>query len=213
MRKFYAATSACLALWFGGWAQRPITPTQDYLQYQFAPVSGDPYLFAGWVRGKVESRNPFFANDSLWFNYDLVSQRLVATVDHVTAYIADGREFQSVTFYPSNTTVRIEHVTAINDKDLFFELVKSDHGYSLYKHVRDAIRGKRYVEWNVYYILFPTPDGNIVKLNVLDKRLIQRAFALSPDSKKVADYFAQRKDDYPNEYFLRKLLEYLNDPS
>lgn len=211
MRKFYAGTSACLALWFGGWAQRPITPTQDYLQYQFAPVSGDPYLFEGWVRGKVESHNPFFANDSLWFNYDLASQKLIATMDHVKAYIADSREFQSVTFFLSNTTVTIEHVPKINDKDLFFDLVKSDHGYSLYKHVRDAIRGKRYVEWDAYYIVFPTLDGNIVKLNVLDKRLIQRAFALSPDKNKVDDYFSRHKDDYPNEYFLRELLEYLNE--
>lgn len=211
MRKFFALTAVGLALWFSGWAQRPIIPTQDYLQYQFAPISGDPYLFEGWVRAKVESRNPFFANDSLWFNFDLTSQKLVATADHVTAYIADGREFQSVTFYLSNTTVTIEHVPAINDKDLFFDLVESDHRYSLYKHVRDAIRGKRYVEWDTYYILFPKPDGNIVKLHVLDKRLIQRAFALSPDKNKVADYFAQRKDDTPNEYFLRKLLEYLNE--
>ena len=210
MRKFYAVTFTCLALWFGGWAQRPITPSQDYLQYQFAPVSGDPYLLEGWVRGKAESRNPFFANDSLWFNYDLTSQKLVATIDKIKAYIADSREFQSVTFYLSNTTLTLEHVSAINDKDLFFDLVKSDHGYSLYKHVRDQIRGKRYVEWNTYYIVFPAPDANIVKLNVLDKKLIQRAFALSPDSKKVADYFSQRKDDYPNEYFLRALVEYLN---
>ena len=211
VRKFCAMSAVGLALWFGGWAQRPITPTQDYLQGQFAPVSGDPYLFEGWVRAKVESHNPFFDNDSLWFNFNLSSQKLVATVDHVTAYIADSREFQSVTFFLSNTTVTIEHVPAINDKDLFFDLVKSDHGYSLYKHVRDAIRSKRYVEWDAYYILFPNRDANIVKLNVLDKRLIQRVFALSPDKNKVADYFAQRKDDTVNEYFLRALLEYLNE--
>ena len=210
MRKFVALTSVGLALWFGGWAQRPITPSQDYLQYQFAPIVGDPYLFEGWVRGKVESRNPFFANDSLWFNYDLSSRRLIATIDKVKAYIADSREFQSVTFYLSNTTLTLEHVPAINDKDLFFDLVRSGNGYSLYKYVRDQIRGKRYVEWNTYYIVFPAPDANIVKLNVLDKKLIQRAFALSPDSKKVADYFAQRKDDNPNESFLRGLVEYLN---
>jgi hypothetical protein len=210
MRKFYALTSACLALWFGGWAQRPIIPTQDYLQYQFVPVSGDPYLFDGWVRGKAESRNPFFANDSLWFNYDLASQKLIATVDQVKAYIADGREFQSITFYLSNTTLTLEHVPAINDKDMFFDLVKSDHQYSLYKHVRDAIRGKRYAAWYTYYLLFPTPDGSIVKWNILDKRLILRAFALSPDKKKVADYFDQRKDDTLNESFLRGLVEYLN---
>ena len=211
MRKLYALTAVGLALWFGGWAQRPITPTQDYLQGQFAPVSGDPYLFEGWVRAKVESHNPFFDNDSLWFNYDLTSQKLIATMDHVKAYIADSREFQSVTFYLSNTTLTLEHVPAINEKELFFEVVKSDRGYSLYKHVRDAIRGKRYVEWDAYYILFPTLEGNIVKLNVLDKRLIQRAFALSPDKMKVADYFAQRKDDTVNESFLRGLLEYLNE--
>ena len=211
MRKLYALTAVGLALWFGGWAQRPITPTQDYLQGQFAPVSGDPYLFEGWVRGKVESHNPFFDNDSLWFNYDLTSQKLIATMDHVKAYIADSREFQSVTFYLSNATLTLEHVPAINEKELFFEVVKSDRGYSLYKHVRDAIRDKRYVEWDAYYILFPTLEGNIVKLNVLDKRLIQRAFALSPDKMKVADYFAQRKDDTVNESFLRGLLEYLNE--
>ena len=210
MRKFYALTSACLALWSGGWAQRPIIPSQDYLQHQFAPIVGDPYLFDGWVRGKVESRNPFFANDSLWFNYDLASGKLVATVDQVKAYLADGREFQSVTFYLSNTTLTLEHVPAINDKDMFFDIAKSDHQYSLYKHVRDAIRGKRYTEWFTYYLLFPPPDGSIVKWNVLDKKLILRAFALSPDKKKVADYFDQRKDDTVNESFLRGLVEYLN---
>ena len=192
---------------------RPIIPSQDYLQHQFAPIVGDPYLFDGWVRGKVESRNPFFANDSLWFNYDLASGKLVATVNQIAAYIADSREFQSITFYLSNTTLTLEHVPAINDKDMFFDIVKSDHQYSLYKHVRDAIKGKRYVEWYTYYLLFPAPDASIVKWNVLDKRLIQRAFALSPDKKKVADYFDQRKDDNPNESFLRGLVEYLNDPS
>lgn len=211
MRKLIALTSVGLALWFGGWTQRPITPTQDYLQDQFAPVSGDPYLFAGWVRGKVVSHNPFFANDSLWFNYDLASQKLIATVDHVKAYIADSREFQSVTFYLPSTTITLQHIPAINDKDLFFDLVKSDHGYSLYKYVRDQIRGKQYAEWYTYYIVFPDPDANIVKLHVLDKRLIQRAFALSPDKGKVVDYLSQRKDDYPNESFLRGLVEYLNE--
>jgi len=211
MRKLYALTTVGLALWFGGWAQRPIIPSHDYLQRQFAPIVGDPYLFDGWVRGKVESRNPFFANDSLWFNYDLTSGKLVATVDQVKAYLADGREFQSITFYLSNTTLTLEHVSAINDKDMFFDIVKSDHQYSLYKHVRDAIRGKRYAEWYTYYLLFPGPDGSIVKWNVLDKRLILRAFALSPDKKKVADYFDQRKDDTLNESFLRGLVEYLNE--
>lgn len=131
-------------------------------------------------------------------------------IDQVKAYLADGREFQSITFYLSNTTLTLEHVPAINDKDMFFDIVKSDHQYSLYKHVRDAIRGKRYTEWFTYYLLFPPPDGSIVKWNVLDKKLIQRAFALSPDKKKVADYFDQRKDDTVNESFLRGLVEYLN---
>jgi hypothetical protein len=210
VRKLYALTALGLALWSGGWAQHPIIIDHDQLQKQFAPIVGDPYLFDGWVRGKVESRNPFFANDSLWFNYDLVSQKLVATVDQVKAYLADDREFQSITFYLSNTTLTVEHVPAINDKDMFFDVVKSDHGYSLYKHVRDAIRGKRYAAWYTYYLVFPTPDGSIVKWNVLDKRLIQRAFALSPDKKKVADYFDQHKDDTLNESFLRELVEYLN---
>jgi hypothetical protein len=154
MRKFYALTAVGLALWSGGWAQHSIAPNEDYLQKQFAPVVGNPYLFNGWVRGKVKSRNPFFANDSLWFNYNLASQKLVATVYHVTAYIADSREFQSVTFYLSNTTLTLEHVTAINDKDLFFDIIKSDHQYSLYKRVWK--RGKWYTEWFTYYLLFPT---------------------------------------------------------
>jgi hypothetical protein len=211
MRKLYALTALGLALGSGGWAQHPIIVDQDRLAKQFAPIAGDPYLFDGWVRGKVESRNPFFANDSLWFNYNLVSQKLVATVDQVKAYLADSREFQSVTFYLSNTTLTVEHVSAINDKDMFFDIVKSDHQYSLYKHVLDAIRGKRYAEWFTYYLLFPAPDGSVVKWNVLDKRLILRAFALSPDKKKVVDYFDQRKDDTINESFLRGLVEYLNE--
>jgi hypothetical protein len=211
VRKLYALTVVGLALWSGGWAQHPIITDQDHLAKLFAPIVGDPYLFDGWVRGKVESRNPFFANDSLWFNYDLASGKLVATVDQIKAYLADGREFQSITFYLSNTTLTLEHVSAINDKDMFFDLVKSDHKYSLYKHVRDAIRGRRYAEWFTYYLLFPAPDGSIVKWNVLDKRLILRTFALSPDKKKVADYFSQRKDDTLNESFMRGLVEYLNE--
>ncbi len=191
--------------------QLTIAPNEDYLQYQFAPVSGNPYLFYGWIKGKVESRNPFFANEPLLLNYNLVSGKLIARVDSVKGYLVDSREFQSVTFYLSHATVTLEHVPAINDKDLIFNIIKSDQKYSLYKYAWEEIRGKRYVEWYTYYILFSPPDINVVKLNVLDKRLIQRAFALSPDKRRVADYFLQRKDDNPNESFLRGLLEYLND--
>lgn len=188
MRKFVALIAVGLTWWFGGWAQRPIIPTQDYLQYQFAPIVGDPYLVEGWVRGKVESRNPFFANDSLWFNYDLASGRLIATIDKVKAYIADGREFQFITFYLSNTTLTLEHVPAINDKDMFFDIVKSDK-YSLYKHVRDAIRGKRYAEWYTYYLLFPPPRRQYRQMECIGQEIDPTGFCAQPGQEKSGRSF------------------------
>ncbi|HXB43116.1 MAG TPA: hypothetical protein VNV85_03630 [Puia sp.] len=177
----------------------------------FSPIKGSPLLFNDWVKGKVVSNNALFKNDSMLFNLDKVSQRLLATVDKQIEYKIDKKEFQSVTFYLGDLTCTFEHVPAINYKDLFFVIIKTDDKYSLYKYMHTEIRGRTYVEWAVYYILFPFPEVHFLRLNTVNKKVIQRAFALSKDFQKINNYYSQHSTDEPNEYFLKKMVEYLNE--
>jgi hypothetical protein len=182
---------------------QPLGPTQTW------KVSGTPLLFDGWVKAKVLSHNELFKNDSLLFNFDKGSQKLLAT-DKQFEYKINKKEFQSVTFYYGDLPLTFEHVPVINDRDLFCVLVKTDDRYSLYKYIHTIIKGGRYFDWNSYYILFPFPNVQFLRYNIIDKKLIRKAFALSPDKQKVNDYFDQYGADQADEYFLKHLVEYLN---
>jgi hypothetical protein len=175
-------------------------------------VSGSPLLFDDWVKAKVVSRSPFFENDSsLLFNFNLATQKLLATVDKKTQYKISGKEFQSVTFYKDDVVFTFEHVPVINDRDLFCEVVKNEGKYSLYSLVNSEIRGYAYTESTVYYIIFPPPDGHVVTFRSMDKRLIRKAFALNPDQQKVEAYLSDHDTEAMNGYFLKKLVEYLDE--
>jgi hypothetical protein len=177
-----------------------------------APVSGSPLLFDDWVKAKVVSHSPFFLNDSsLLFNFDLTTQRLLATVDKQTEYKISRKEFQQVTFYYGDLTFTFEHVPAINDKDLFCEVVKKEDKYSLYSLMHSEIRGNAYAESTVYYIVFPFPDVHAVRLKTFDMRLIRQAFGLNPDRQKVDAFFSQHATEEMNGYLLKKLVEYLDE--
>jgi hypothetical protein len=173
-------------------------------------VQGSPLLFSDWVSAKVESRSPFFANDSLLFNYDKQRQVLLATLDKHVAYKIDRKEFQRVTFFLNGQPYTFEHVPAINDKDLFQVVVEDSGRYCLYKFSNTAIRGRRYVDWLTYYIVFPFPDMRVVKLEKWDKKLLKRSFALSADAGKVDAFYLQYVDLAPGEEFLRGLVNYLD---
>jgi hypothetical protein len=194
-----------------GWTQR-VFPPQDVPAGPRGPVIGNTLFFNGWVKAKVVSHNAFFRNDSMYlFDLDKASQDLLATADKETIYKINKREFESVTFYSGASTFTFGHVPAINDRNLFLEIIKNDDKYSLYVLIHNEIRGNAYIDWYTYYILFPFPDTRAVKLNVLDKKLIDHAFELSSDRQKVDAYYSLHDKETHNEYFLKKLIEYLNE--
>lgn len=188
-------------------------PRQDLSPTGFhAPMSNSPLLFSNWVKAAIVSQNPLFQNDStLMYNFDKSSQKLLATPDRQMQYKINGREFQSITFYYSgDNTLILEHVPAINEKELFFRIIRSDDKYSLYFTVHSDVRGRSYIDTREDYIVFPFPDIHTVRLRIIDKRLIKKAFALNVDQQKVDAFLIQHADEQVSEYFLKELVRYLN---
>jgi hypothetical protein len=201
---------ACSLLPAAVWAQ-DVLPVND-LPFEL-PVSNfnSTLLFNRWVRATVEWHNPLLRNDSsLWFDFDKASQRLLVTTDKKTEFLFDRREFQSVTFRLGISAFTFLHVPAINDKELFYELVRSNHGYSLYESIRPRVWKDGYLEWNEYYIVFPFPNVRVLKLSAPDKWLLDRGFELSSDKEKLDRYYALHPNEEQSEHFLKGLIEYLN---
>jgi hypothetical protein len=187
---------------------RPETPPTGFN----APMANSPLLFSDWVKATISSQNPLFGNDSIFvYNFDKASQKLLATSDKQMQYKVNSREFQSIIFYyAGQQTLILEHVPAINDKDVFFRIIRSDDKYSLYYSLHTEVRGRSYVDIRQYYIVFPFPDIHTARLRIMDKRLIRKAFALSTDEQKVETFLSQHADEEPSEYFLKELVLYLN---
>ena len=177
-----------------------------------APMSNSPLLFSDWVKATILSENPLFKNDSIFlYNFDKSAQKLLATRDRQIQYRVNSKEFQSITFYYSaDNTLTLEHVPAINDKDLFFRIIKTDDKYSLYYSLHSEVRSRSYVDTREYYIVFPFPDIHTTRLRIMDKRLIKKAFALNTDEQKVETFLAQHTDEELSEYLLKELVQYLN---
>jgi hypothetical protein len=177
-----------------------------------APMTNSPLLFSDFVKATITSQNPLFVNDSNFvYNFDKAAQKLLATADRQIQYKVNSKEFQSITFhYSVDNSLTLEHVPAINDKDLFFRIIRSDIKYSLYYSLHTEVRGRSYVDTREYYIVFPFPDIHTARLRVIDKQLIKKAFALSADEQKVETFLTQHADEEPSEYFLKKLIQYLN---
>jgi hypothetical protein len=169
-----------------------------------------PLLFRSWTKARVESHSSFFNNDSLLFNYDKQKQELIVN-DGKNVYAVDRREFNSVVFSYGDTTFTFEHVPAINAKDLFFAIVKTTGRYSLYKYIHIDNRNYAYVQYETFYIVFPFPSAKFLRLKVLDKKLVERAFALSRDSQKVENFYAMHRNEDSKELFLKHLVDYLNE--
>jgi hypothetical protein len=179
-----------------------------------APMTNSPLLFSDFVKASITSQNPLFANDSiLVYNFSKANQKLLATdSNRQYQYKINSREFQSITFYYSGQQILIlEHVPAINDKDVFFRIISSNDKYSLYYSLHTEVRGRSYVDIREYYIVFPFPDIHTARLRFIDKRLIKKAFALSTDEQKVKTFLSQHADEEPSEYFLKALIGYLDE--
>jgi hypothetical protein len=147
----------------------------------------------------------------MFYNLDKQSQKLLVTLDGKIIYKFDKREFNSVVFSIVDTSFTFEHVPAINSKDLFFAIVKAADKYSLYKYIRIENRNFGYVQWETFYILFPFPSAKYLRLKILNKRLIERAFALSKDSQKIETFYSMHRAAGSKELFLKQLVEYLNE--
>jgi hypothetical protein len=200
----------CSLLSAAAWAQ-DILPIND-LPFEL-PVSNfhNTLLFNGWVKATVVWHNPLLRNDSsLWFDFDKASQRLLVTTDKKTEFLFDKREFQSVTFRLGISAFTFLHVPAINDRDLFYELVGPNHRYSLYESIHPKVFKDGYLDWNEYYIVFPYPNVRVLKLSAPDKWLLDRWFEGSGDKEKLDRYYALHADEEQGEHFLKGLIEYLN---
>ncbi len=168
-------------------------------------------LFNSWVKATVVWQNPLLRNDSLlWFDFDKASQRLLVTADKKTEFLFDKRELRSVTFRMGVSSFTFLHVPAINDRDLFYEMVRSNHRYSLYESIHPKVWKDGYLDWSEYYIVFPFPKTRVLKLSAPDKWLLDRAFELSSDKEKLDRYYALHPDEEQGEHFLKGLIEYLN---
>ena len=168
-------------------------------------------LFNGWVRASVQWHSPLLRNDSsLWFDFDKASQRLLVTTDKKTEFLFDRREFQSVTFYFGISSFTFLHVPLINEKELFYELVRSAHGYSLYKSIHPKGWKDGFVDVDKYYLVFPFPNVHVLRLSVPDKWILDRAFELTADKEKLDRYFQSHPDEEESEHFLKGLVEFLN---
>lgn len=203
---------ACALLPAAGRAQEDLLPRHD-LPVDLRPAAETgALLFNGWVKASVVSHNPLLRNDSaLWFDFDRIGERLVATADKENAVLFNKREFQSVTFYTGRSSFTFEHVPAINDKDIFYALVKTDDRYSLYRSVTPEPGNGGYHEPYEYFIVFPFPDVRVLRLKVLDRRLLRHAFALNADRQKLDRYYALHPNEEQGEHFLKGLIEFLNE--
>jgi hypothetical protein len=210
LKKTFFLTFFYLTCSFAGSAQQFFSPQEEPPDHVVGFILGSPMLFRGFVKAKVISHNKFFDNDSMFYNLDKQSQKLLVTLDGKTVYKFDKREFNSVIFNYEDTSFTFEHVPAINSKDLFFAVVKTADKYSLYKYIRIENRNFAYVQWETYYILFPFPNAKFLRLKILNKKLIERAFALSRDSQKIETFYSIHRANGSKELFLKQLVEYLN---
>ena len=133
----------------------------------------------------------------------------------------DKENFISVTFFMMDSVFILEHVDLISSRDLFFEILRDDNKFSLYKHILTAFTDVNYhsnglasggndyatlVDHTIYYIVFPNKEYK--KLNKADLKSIQKAFKTSPDRDKVESWLTGKNET--GESLLVDLILYLN---
>jgi hypothetical protein len=190
------------------------------------PLKGNPFLFdSTWAHAEVTTaNNKVIRNDSQYYNFNKFNQNLLITEDYRSIYEVDKREFKAVTFYWHDSVYKMEHVYEINKRDFFFELIRDDNHFSLYKFIHTSIHPvswhtnglvsegllyDQYVDDPVYYVVFP--DRSYKVLNKIDKKSILNIFQLDAVYGKVSDYLSDNKQaNMRSEDFLCKLAIYLN---
>lgn len=192
--------------------------------YHTYELKGGLLLFEKyWAHGRVElPGNKILQNDSLFYNYNKMDQTLLVTKDFKTMLTVDKKNFKSVTFFLADSVYTLEHVDLINSRDLFFELIRDDSKYSLYKNIVTEFKDVNYkssgivsegnmygmiVDHNVYYIVFGNKEYK--KLNKIDKKSIEKAFSSGPDRDRVESWLSRKTAD-GGEPLLWDLIIYLN---
>jgi len=187
-------------------------------------LQGNLLLFEKyWAHGRVElPGNKILQNDSLLYNYNKKDQTLLVTKDFKTMLTVDKRNFRSVTFFLMDSVYVLEHVDLINTRDLFFELLRDDNKYSLYKNILTAFKDVNYrssglisegngyatlVDHVIYYIVFQNKEYK--KLNKIDRKSIQKAFDTSVDKDRVERWLSGKSAE-GGESLLWDLIAYLN---
>jgi hypothetical protein len=176
-----------------------------------------------WASGRVElPDHKILQNDSLYYNYDKMNQTLLVTKDFKTMLTVEKKNFKSVTFFLMDSVYVLEHVDLINSKDVFFELLRDDNKYSLYKDILTEFTDVNYrssglategrtngtlVDHSIYYIVFQNKEYK--KLNKIDKKSIQKAFNTSADRERVERWLSGKTAD-GGESLLWDLIAYLN---
>jgi hypothetical protein len=195
------------------------------------PLPGNIYELKGnlllfekyWAHGRIElPDNKVLQNDSLFYNYNKMDQALLVTKDFKTMMTVEKENFKSATFFVNDTVFILEHVPQINSRDLFFELIRDDNKYSLYKNILTEFKDVNYksngltpegntygklVDHNIYYIVIHNKEYK--KLNEIDKKSILKAFNSNSDKNKVEAWLAD-KSQVMNETLLWDLINYLN---
>ncbi|MDP9042004.1 MAG: hypothetical protein M3N30_08475 [Bacteroidota bacterium] len=188
-------------------------------------LKGNLRLFEkNWPHGSVELPNhKILRNDSLFYNYDKMHQTLLVTKDFRTMLTVDKKNFVSVTFFLDDSMYILEHIELINSRDVFFELIKDDNKYSLYKDILTEFRDVNYrsnglasegntngelVDHSIYYIVFRNKEYK--KLNKIDKKSVQKAFTADANKDKV-DSWLLSKSAAGGESLLVDLITYLNN--
>ncbi|MDP9042505.1 MAG: hypothetical protein M3N30_11045, partial [Bacteroidota bacterium] len=179
-----------------------------------SPLPGRKYELKGnlllfekiWPHGSVELTNhKILRNDSLFYNYDKMNQTLLVTKDFRTMLTVEKKNFVSVSFFLNDSMYVLEHLDLINSKDVFFELIKDDNKYSLYKDILTEFRDVNYrsnglvaegstsgelVDHSIYYIVFRNKEYK--KMNKIDKRSIQKAFTTDINKDKVENWLLSK---------------------
>jgi hypothetical protein len=196
------------------------TPLPDHT-YE---LKGNLLLFEKyWAHGRVElPDHRILQNDSLFYNYDKMNQTLLVTKDFKTMLTVEKKNFISATLFLMDSVYVLEHVDLINSRDLFFELLRDDNKYSLYKDILTEFRDVSYrssglaaegytnatlVDHSIFYIVFRNKEYK--KLNKIDKKSIQKAFSSSSDKDKVESWLSGKSID-GGESLLWDLIAYLN---
>lgn len=187
-------------------------------------TQGTQYLFNDWVRGTVFRENGLPADTrNLFFNYDKIGKRLLATSDKKLMIDVDKNQLTSFSLASNDDTTYTFKKIKIIDSSIFFLVVtESETGFSLYKtittkfipsnyEVKGIIEsGNPYDEYKdsyEYYVVMPGSTA-FKKLDGLKAKSIKSAFINSAN--KINTYFKENPDAEINELFLIGLISYLN---